>query len=117
MKIEIGKFIFEFQNSSTGSCSPWHTAVAREMGIKLWGTCDMGHFVKINSDIYKIPGTREDSRLKKEVQVLSELVNSGCLTENEIEEEVKNILSGLIPQESLLDFKNRINKNAGEDGN
>lgn len=116
MKIEIGKFIFEFQNSSTGSCSPWHTAVAREMGIKLWGTCDMGHFVKTNSDIYKIPGTREDSRLKKEVQVLSELVNFGCLTENEIEE-VRDILSGLIPQESLLDFKNRINKNAGEDGN
>jgi hypothetical protein len=48
-KIEI-----EIKRSGTGMYSPWHLAIAHELGVPLMCTSDMGHFIKIGECIYKI---------------------------------------------------------------
>lgn len=44
----------EFEQSSTGSYSPWHLKLVDEYDIPLICTADIGHFVKVGEDIYKI---------------------------------------------------------------
>ncbi len=50
----MNKLEIEFERSSTGSYSPWHLKLIDEYDIPLICTADIGHFVKVGEDIYKI---------------------------------------------------------------
>jgi hypothetical protein len=50
----MNKIEIEFKQSPTGMYSPWHLDVAHEYNVPLICTSDIGHFVKIGNDIYKI---------------------------------------------------------------
>jgi hypothetical protein len=50
----MNKIEIEIKQSGTGMYSPWHLAIAHELGVPLMCTADIGHFIKIGECIYKI---------------------------------------------------------------
>lgn len=50
----MNKIEIEIKQSGTGMYSPWHLAIAHELDASLMCTADIGYFVKIGEDIYKI---------------------------------------------------------------
>ena len=68
----MDKIDVEFKNSGTGMYSPWHLDIAHKHNVKLIVTCDIGHFVKIGDDIYKIIRPYDAYRLYDYFKTLEE---------------------------------------------
>ena len=106
----------EFKQSETGSYSPWHLEIARKYNAKLMVTSDIGNFVKIGEDIYKVRGN-EYLQLYQYVTLLEEMNDKGELSDEETLKEIEDITSGknfnLIKCKPLKEFeeiiKNRKN--------
>ena len=106
----------EFKYSSTGMYSPWHLDIAHKHNVNLMVTCDIGHFVKIGEDIYKIIRPYDAYRLYDYLKTLEEWNEKGDITDEEVLKEVDDIVNNskkditLEKQIPLEDWEKRIEK-------
>jgi len=89
----MDKLGIEFRQSSTGSHSPWHLDIADEYNESLFGTSDIGYFVKIGEDIYKINFLHHYWNLYDYVRMLEEMNNKGEITTKEVLKEIDDIVN------------------------
>ena len=82
----------EFGTSGTGSYSPWHLAIADKYNAKLVGTCDIGSFVKIGEDVYRLQ-SNQYYRLYQYVTMLEDMNNKGEATDEEVLKEIDDIVN------------------------
>ena len=84
------KLDIDFQQSGTGSYSPWHLEIAHEYNVNLMCTCDIGTFVRIGDDVYK---TRANDwyKLYQYLTVLEEMNDKGEASDEEVLKEIDNI--------------------------
>ncbi len=82
----------EFKSCGTGSYSPWHLNIARELNIPLMITSDIGWFVKIGEDIYRLrPG--QPHKLHEYLTMLEEMNNKGEISDEEVLKELDDIVN------------------------
>lgn len=89
---DMKKINIEFKQSGTGSYSPWHLDIAREYNVNLICTCDIGVFVKIGDDVYKIR-TNEWYKLYQYVTMLDEMNDKGEASDEEVLKEIDDIVN------------------------
>ena len=82
----------EFKTSGTGSYSPWHLAIADKYNAKLVGTCDIGSFVKIGEDVYKLQSNHY-YKLYQYFTTLEDMNNKGEVTDEEVLKEIDDIVN------------------------
>jgi hypothetical protein len=87
------KIGIEFKQSSTGMYSPWHLDIAHEYGVGLMITSDMGNFVKIGGDIYKLRHPRDMHKLYQYVTLLEEMNDKGEASDEEVLKEIDDIIN------------------------
>ena len=87
----MGKLDIEFKASSTGMYSPWHLDIAHKLNVPLMITSDIGQFVKIGDDVYKIRGKMYE--LYKYITTLEEMNNEGDITDEETLKEIDDIVN------------------------
>lgn len=80
----MNKVEIEFKRSSTGSYSPWHLEIADNLEINLWCASDIGHFVKVGDDIYKIFYPNDYYDLYDYFCDLEKKNDNGVLTDDEV---------------------------------
>ena len=85
----MNKLEIEFKTSSTGMYSPWHLDIARKYDVNLMITSDIGQFIKIGNDIYKIRNKMYE--LYKYITTLEEMNNEGDITDEEVLKEIDDI--------------------------
>ena len=100
----------EFKESSTGSYSPWHLDVAEKYNVPLWGTSDIGYFVKVGEDIYKIPYSHNYYKMYEYVCGIEESNDNGEISDEETLNEINEIMNGnrgfkVEKCDSLADFE------------
>ena len=93
---KLTKHYIEFKESSTGSYSPWHLDIADEYDEPLWGTSDIGNFVKIGDDIYKIYYPTDYYKLYEHFCMLEDMNDKGQITDEQVLNEINIILNNLI---------------------
>lgn len=86
------KLGIDFQQSGTGSYSPWHLEIAHEYNVNLMCTCDIGSFVRIGDDVYK---TRANDwyKLYQYFTVLEEMNDKGEASDEEVLKEIDDIIN------------------------
>jgi len=87
------KLNIEFKSSSTGMYSPWHLDIAHKYNVRLMATCDIGSFVKIGDDIYKICYPRDMYKLYQYVTMLEEMNDKGEASDEEVLKEIDDIVN------------------------
>lgn len=87
------KLGIEFKNSSTGMYSPWHLSIAHKHNVGLMATCDMGYFIKIGDDIYKICYPRDVHKLYMYITMLEEMNDKGEVSDEEVLKEIDDIVN------------------------
>ena len=87
------KLGIEFRPSGTGSYSPWHLDIAREYDVNLMCTCDIGSFVKIGDDVYKIVYQRDFYKLYQYVVMLEDMNDKGEASDEEVLKEIDDIIN------------------------
>ena len=87
------KLDIEFKHSNTGMYSPWHLDIARKHNAKLMCTCDIGQFVKIGNDIYKLYYPRDMYKLYQYVTMLEEMNDKGEASDEEVLKEIDDIVN------------------------
>ena len=87
------KLGIEFKHSSTGMYSPWHLDIAHKYNVGLMCTCDIGHFVKIGDDIYKLCYPRDMYKLYEYVTMLAEMNDKGEASDEEVLKEIDDIIN------------------------
>lgn len=85
------KLNIEFKSCETGMYSPWHLDAARKLNVPLMVTSDMGQFVKIGNDIYKIRNKMYE--LYKYITTLEGMNDNGDITDEETLKEIDNIVN------------------------
>ena len=104
----------EFKYSSTGMYSPWHLDIAHKHNVNLMVTCDIGHFIKIGDDIYKIKIPYDGYRLHQYFKTLEEWNEKGDITDEEVLKEIDDIVNNrnkdifLEKQMPLEEFEKKI---------
>ena len=83
------KLDIKFKTSSTGMYSPWHLDIARMYDVHFMITSDIGQFIKIGNDIYKIRNKMYE--LYKYITTLEEMNNEGDITDEEVLKEIDDI--------------------------
>lgn len=86
------KLDIEFSESSTGMYSSWHLNIARELNFPLMVTADIGWFVKIGNDIYKLR-SNDYYNLYQYFVMLEEMNDKGEITDEEVLGEVDDIVN------------------------
>lgn len=89
---KMDKLEIEFKQSGTGSYSPWHLDIADEYDEPLFGTSDIGYFVKIDNDIYKIE-LHCYYKLYQYVCMLEEMNDKGEITDEEVLKKIDDIVN------------------------
>ena len=108
------KIDIEFKQSETGSYSPWHLDIAHEYNVNLMCTSDIGLFVKIGDDVYKLIGPRDFYKLYQYVVVLEEMNDKGEASDEEVLKEIDDIVNNrnkdfyLEKCQPLEEFKQKI---------
>lgn len=106
------KLDIEFKNSSTGSYSPWHLDIAKKLNVPLMITSDIGQFIRIGNDVYKI--RNKTYELYKYLTMLEDMNSCGDMTDEDVLKEIDNIVNNknkdftlkkCIP---LEEFKNKL---------
>lgn len=87
------KLDIEFKMSSTGMYSPWHLDVADKLNVPLMITSDIGEFVKIGKDIYKVHGSGKMYELYKYVTALEEMNDEGDISDEDTLKEIDDIVN------------------------
>ena len=87
------KVDIEFKHSGTGSYSPWHLDIAHKYNVGLIGTCDIGSFVKIGEDVYKICHPRDTHKLYQYVVMMEEMNDKGEASDEEVLKEIDDIVN------------------------
>ena len=87
------KLNIEFKHSGTGSYSPWHLDIAHKYNVGLIGTCDIGSFVKIGEDVYKICHPRDVYKLYQYVVMMEEMNDKGEASDEEVLKEIDDIVN------------------------
>ena len=87
------KIDIEFKPSNTGMYSPWHLDIAHKYNVGLICTCDMGNFVKIGDDIYKLCYPRDMYKLYEYVTMLEEMNDKGEASDEEVLKEIDDIVN------------------------
>lgn len=87
------KLDIEFKMSSTGMYSPWHLDVAHKLNVPLMVTSDIGHFVRIGNDVYKIEHPRDMYKVYSYFVALEEMNNEGDITDEETLKEIDDIVN------------------------
>ena len=87
------KIDIEFKQSSTGMYSPWHLDIAHEYDVGLMITSDIGNFVKIGGDIYKLRHPRDMHKLYQYVTLLEEMNDKGEASDEEVLKEIDDIVN------------------------
>ena len=90
----MNKIEIEIKHSSTGMYSPWHLAIAHELGVPLMCTADIGHFIKIGECIYKIIRPYSTNKLYDFVCDLEEKNNKGELSDEETLSILNDVIEG-----------------------
>lgn len=80
----MDKLEIEFKESSTGTYSPWHLDLTHKYNVSLLCTADIGYFVKVGEDIYKIYYQNDYYNLYNYVCDLEEKNNKGELSNKEV---------------------------------
>lgn len=88
----MNKLDIEFSGSSTGMYSSWHLNIARELNFPLMVTSDMGQFVKIGNDVYKLR-SNDYYKLHQYFVMLEEMNDKGEITDEEVLREVDDIVN------------------------
>ena len=83
----------EFKLCQTSSLSPWHLDIADKYNYPLMITSDIGYFVKIGNDIYRMYGY-EYYELYQYVIKLEEKNTNGELSDEETLKELEDIMKG-----------------------
>lgn len=78
------KLDIEFKQSSTGSYSPWHLEIIDKYDVSLICTADIGYFVKVGNDIYKIYYSNDYYDLYDYVCNLEKKNKNGELSDNDV---------------------------------
>ena len=86
------KLYIDFQQSGTGSYSPWHLEIAHEYNVNLMCTCDIGSFVRIGDDVYKTR-TNDWYKLYQYLTVLEEMNDKGEASDEEVLKEIDDIIN------------------------
>ena len=86
------KLDIDFQQSGTGSYSPWHLEIAHEYNVNLICTCDIGSFVRIGDDVYKIRAN-DWYKLYQYLTVLEEMNDKGEASDEEVLKEIDDIIN------------------------
>jgi hypothetical protein len=86
------KLDIDFQQSGTGSYSPWHLEIANEYNVNLICTCDIGSFVRMGDDVYKIRAN-DLYKLYQYLTVLEELNDKGEASDEEVLKEIDDIVN------------------------
>lgn len=89
----MDKLGIEFKSSSTGMYSPWHLDIAHKYNVGLMITCDIGHFIKIGDDIYKICYPRDVYKLYMYITMLEEMNDKGEASDEEVLKEIDDIIN------------------------
>ena len=87
----MNKIDIEFKNSSTGMYSPWHLDIAHKHNVPLMVTSDIGQFVKIGEDVYKVRNKAYE--LYKYIITLEEWNDKGDITDEETLKEIDDIIN------------------------
>ena len=82
----------EFRLCKTGSYSPWHLDIADEYNVNLMITSDIGKFVKIGDDIYKVQ-TIDWYKFYKHIATLEDMNSKGEITDEEFMGEINDIVN------------------------
>ena len=89
----MDKLDIEFKYSSTGMYSPWHLDIAHKYNVGLMVTSDIGYFVKIGNDIYKICRPRDTHKLYQYVTMLEEMNDKGEVSDEEVLKEIDDLVN------------------------
>ncbi len=89
----MDKLDIEFKLGKTGLYSPWHLEIAHKDGINLMITSDVGAFVKIGNDIYKICRLRDMHKLYQYVMMLEEMNDKGEVSDEDVLKEIDDIVN------------------------
>ena len=89
----MDKLGIEIKLSSTGMYSPWHLEVADRLNVPLMVTCDMGTFVKVGDDIYKLIRSHDMHKLYQHLTALEEMNDEGTITDEETLKEVDDLFN------------------------
>jgi hypothetical protein len=84
------KIDIDFRMSGTGSYSPWHMEIIHKYKVRLMCTADIGSFVKIGEDIYRI---RNPYKLYQYVTMLEEMNDKGEISDEEVLKEIDDIVN------------------------
>lgn len=87
------KINIEFAASSTGSWSPWHLDAFDKVNLNVIGTSDIGYFVKINENIFKITDAITAHKLQDVITHIQKQNDEGKISDRDASFEVLQILS------------------------
>lgn len=93
---KIGEHTVELTSNSTGSFDPWFGDIITKYGISVMCTSDIGYFLKIDDDIFKIRLIRNAN---KRIETWEAIYDS---TPEEVEREIK-YLKGIKPKTRTID--------------
>ena len=116
------KLNIEFKQCETSSYSPWHLDIARKYDYPLMITSDIGQFVKIGEDVYRIRRSNDFIKLYEYMVMLEEMNDKGEINDEDTLKEIDDIVNNtdgkwsLERCISLVEFEKQIKKLKEENG-
>ena len=110
----MAKYDIEVKLCCTGMYSPWHLDIARKHGVSLMITSDIGQFVKINDNVYRLAHPRDTIKWKEYLMFLKEAAENNAITDEEFNHEIDAMVKGenekfhLEETTPLYEFEERI---------